>query len=67
MSFPNGQLVKSTSLMNLNMPEGLQNITLQAISKVLLTSEEVLYNMTAIQTKPTKKGKVVQHLLQIFV
>ena len=58
MSFPNGQLVQSASLMNLNMPEGLQNITLKAINKVLLTSEEVLYNMTAIHTKPTKKGKV---------
>ena len=56
--FPPGQVVQSASLMNMNLPEGLQNITLQAISKLLLTSEEVPYNMTAIHNKPVKKGNV---------
>ena len=58
MSFPPGQVIQSASLMNMNLPEGLKNITLQAISKLLLTSEEVPYNMTAIHNKPVKKGNV---------
>ncbi|XP_078321865.1 uncharacterized protein LOC111103999 isoform X3 [Crassostrea virginica] len=61
MSFPPGQVIQSASLMNMNLPEGLQNITLQAISKLLLTSEEVPYNMTAIHNKPVKKGTTLKH------
>ena len=67
MSFPPGQVVQSASLMNMNLPEGLQNITLQAISKLFLTSEEVPYNMTAIHNKPVKKGKRIDYITNVSV
>lgn len=40
----------------MNMPEGLKNITVQAINKLLLASDQVIYNFTAVHSKPTKKG-----------
>lgn len=58
MTFPVGQDIKSVDIVNMNMPEGLKNITLQAISKLLLASDKVLYNLTAVHSKPTKKGKI---------
>ena len=45
--------------MNINSKEGLQNVTLQAISETLLTSRKVLYNLTAVHTKPMKRGIVL--------
>lgn len=56
MTFPVGQDIKSVDIVNMNMPEGLKNMTLQAISKLLLASDNVLYNLTAVHSKPTKKG-----------
>ena len=35
MSFPMGQLIQAANLMNINLQEGLQNVTLQAISETL--------------------------------
>lgn len=51
-----GQLIQSAYLIKINLPEGLQNVTLQAISEALLTSGKVLYNLTAVHTKPIKRG-----------
>ena len=59
MSFPMGQLIQAANLMNINLQEGLQNVTLQAISETLLTSRKVLYNLTAVHTKPMKRGIVL--------
>lgn len=59
MTFPVGQDIQSLDIVNMNMPEGLKNITVQAISKLLLTSDQVIYNVTAISSKPIKKGMVV--------
>lgn len=56
MSFPVGQDIQSVDIVNMNMPVGLKNITIQAISKLLLTSDKVIYNLTAVHSKPTKKG-----------
>lgn len=44
----------------MNMPEGLKNITVQAINKLLLASDQVIYNFTAVHSKPTKKGMRLQ-------
>ena len=46
--------------MNINLPEGLQNVTLQAINKALLTSGKILYNLTTVHTKPMKRDIVVK-------
>lgn len=59
MSFPMGQFIQAANLMNINSQEGLQNVTLQAISETLLTSRKVLYNLTAVYTKPMKRGIVL--------
>lgn len=56
MSFPVGQDIQSVNIINMNMPEGLKNITVQAINKLLLVSDQVIYNFTAVHSKPTKKG-----------
>lgn len=56
MSFPVGQDIQSVNIINMNMPEGLKNITVQAINKLLLASDQVIYNFTAVHSKPTKKG-----------
>lgn len=56
MSFPVGQDIQSVNVVNINMPEGLKNITVQAINKLLLASDQVIYNFTAVHSKPTKKG-----------
>lgn len=56
MSFPVGQDIQSVNIVNMDMPEGLKNITVQAINKLLLTSDQVIYNFTAVHSKPTKKG-----------
>ncbi|XP_062606252.1 uncharacterized protein LOC134268062, partial [Saccostrea cucullata] len=56
MSFPSGQDIQIANILNMDMPEGLKNITIQAISKLLLTSDQVLYNMTVINAKPSKKA-----------
>ena len=55
-----GQLIQAANIMNMNLPEGIQNITLQAISEALLTSGKVLYNLTAVHSKPMKRGIVVK-------
>ena len=66
MSFPMGQLIQAANIMNMNLPEGIQNITLQAISEALLTSGKVLYNLTAVHTKPMKRGIVVKTRMIFF-
>lgn len=65
MSFPVGQDIQSVDIVNMNMPVGLKNITIQAISKLLLTSDKVIYNLTTVHSKPTKKGKT--YIYKIFV
>ena len=55
MSFPMGQLIQAANLMNMNLQEGLQNVTLQAITESLLTSGKVLYNLTAVHKKPMNR------------
>ena len=66
MSFPMGQLIQAANIMNMNLPEGIQNITLQAISEALLTSWKALYNLTAVHTKPMKRGIVVKTRMIFF-
>lgn len=58
MTFPVGQDIQSVDIVNMNMPEGLKNITVQAISKLLLTSSQVLFNVTVVSSKPITKGIV---------
>lgn len=65
MTFPVGQDIQSVDIVNMNMPEGLKNITIQAISKLLLTSDKVIYNLTTVHSKPTKEGKT--YFYKIFV
>lgn len=67
MSFPVGQDIQSVDIVNMNMPEGLKNITVQAINKLLLTSDPVLYNFTAVHSKPTKKGMILHLSKQLHV
>lgn len=62
MTFPVVQDIQSVDIVNMNMPEGLKNITIQAISKLLLASDKVIYNLTAVHSKPTKKaGSTLDH------
>ncbi|XP_052707847.1 uncharacterized protein LOC128183063 isoform X2 [Crassostrea angulata] len=61
MTFPVVQDIQSVDIVNMNMPEGLKNITIQAISKLLLASDKVIYNLTAVHSKPTKKGSTLVH------
>ncbi|XP_061176007.1 uncharacterized protein LOC133184958 [Saccostrea echinata] len=56
ISYPNGQDIQIASILNMDMAEGLKNITIQAISKLLLTSDEVLYNITIAYSNPAKKA-----------
>lgn len=51
------QFDRISNLVNMNMPEGLKNITVQA-SKLLMTSSQVLFNVTAVSSKPITKGIV---------
>lgn len=67
MTFPVGQDIQSVHIVNMIMPEGLKNITVQAINKLLLTSDQVLYNFTAVHSKPTKKGMMVHSSKQVQV
>lgn len=56
MSFPDGQDIQSVDIVNTNMPEGLKNITIQAISKLLLASDRIIYNISVVDSKPLKQG-----------
>lgn len=56
MSFPDGQDIQSVDIVNMNMPEGLKNITIQAISKLLLASDRIIYNISVVDSKPLKQG-----------
>lgn len=56
MSFPVGQDIQSVDIVNMNMPVGLKNITIQAISKLLLISDKIIYNITVVDSKPLKQG-----------
>lgn len=52
--------MKTANIMNLKMPSGLKNITFQAINKLLLSSNKVLYNITVVNDKPGKQGEVIE-------
>lgn len=56
MSFPDGQDIQSVDIVNMNMPEGLKNITIQAISKLLLASDRIIYNISVVDSEPLKQG-----------
>ncbi|XP_056015772.1 uncharacterized protein LOC125675332 [Ostrea edulis] len=58
MSFPIGQDMKTANIMNLEMVAGLKNITFQAINKLLLSSSNVLYNVTVVKDKPGKEDGI---------
>lgn len=57
MSFPIGQDILSASITRMNMGEGLKNITVQAIGKLLISSDTVPYNVTVSYIKPQKNRK----------
>ncbi|XP_078322971.1 uncharacterized protein LOC111122905 [Crassostrea virginica] len=54
MSFAIGQDVLSTNIVHMNMREGINNITVQAIGKLLIESDTVPYNITLSTEKPWK-------------
>ncbi|XP_061193435.1 uncharacterized protein LOC133201664 [Saccostrea echinata] len=56
MSFPIGQDVQSAVIMNLAMDQGLTNISIQAINKLLLAGSRVPHNITVLYDKPRKSG-----------
>lgn len=57
MSFPVGQDILSASFTHMKMNEGLKNITVQAIGKLLIVSDTVPYNITISKTLPKKDRK----------
>lgn len=57
MSFPIGQDVLSASITHMKMNQGLKNITVQAIGKLLIDSETVPYNITISKSIPKKDRK----------
>ena len=57
MSFPVGQDILSTNILNMNMEQGLKTITVQAIGKLLIASDRILYNVTLSNNKPRKDRK----------
>jgi hypothetical protein len=57
MSFPVGQDILSASITRMNLGEGLKNITVQAIGKLLISSDTVPYNITVSYSKPQKNRK----------
>lgn len=66
MSFPVEQDIQSVNIINMNVPEGLKHIAVQAINKLLLASDQVIYNFTAVHSKPTKKGMKL-HLSKQYI
>ncbi|XP_065943774.1 uncharacterized protein [Magallana gigas] len=58
MSFPVGQDTLSASFTHMKMNEGLKNITVQAIGKLLIVSDTVPYNITISKTLPKKDPNV---------
>lgn len=54
MSFPIGQDILSASFTQMDMIEGLKNITVQAIGKLLIVSDMVPYNLTISKVSPHK-------------
>ena len=57
MSFPVGQDILSTNILNMNMEQGFNTITVQAIGKLLIASDRILYNVTLSNNKPMKDRK----------
>lgn len=57
MSFPIGQDILSASITRMEMEDGLKNITVQAIGKLLISSDIVPYNITVSNNKPQKNRK----------
>ena len=67
MSFPIGQDVLSTNIVHMNMREGINNITVQAIGKLLIESDIVPYNITLSTEKPWKDRKFIHPWFTIVV
>jgi hypothetical protein len=63
MSFPDRQETLYARVMNLALTPGQLNVTAQAVSKLLLTSDKVIANITVFTDKPVKHRKLHRHIL----